>query len=82
MKAYIIKDKNDFPVASTFFLSQAIKYCKENEGCTYILLPFLVDEGDEIKLIAGPNPEEKPLIKLCNFTEMKISKRINPLSQS
>jgi len=45
MKAYIIKDKTNSPVASTFFESQAMQYCKENKGCTYILLPFLLDEG-------------------------------------
>jgi hypothetical protein len=54
MKAYVIKDKNDFPVASTFFEPQAIKYCNENEGCSYILLPFLTDEETEIHMIAGP----------------------------
>jgi hypothetical protein len=54
MRAFVIKDKDNSPVASTFFEPQAIKYCKENEGCTYILLPFLLEEGDQINMIAGP----------------------------
>ena len=54
MKAYVIKDKNNFPVASTFFEPQAMTYCQENEGCSYILLPFLLEEGTEINMIAPP----------------------------
>jgi hypothetical protein len=54
MKAYVIKDKDHFPVASTFFENQAIKYCNENKGHSYIELPFLLEEGAEIHMIAGP----------------------------
>jgi hypothetical protein len=35
-----------------------VKYCKENEGCSYILLPFLIDKGDTINVIAGPIESE------------------------
>jgi hypothetical protein len=58
MKSYVIKNKDHFPVASTFFEPQAVNYCRENEGCSYILLPFLMDEGDTINVIAGPIDKE------------------------
>jgi hypothetical protein len=54
MMAYVIKDKNDFPVASTFSEAQAMRYCNENEECSYLTLPFLLEEGAEIHMIAGP----------------------------
>jgi hypothetical protein len=33
------------PVASTFFEGQAEKFCTDNPGSSYVVVPFLVEEG-------------------------------------
>jgi hypothetical protein len=89
MKAYVIKDSNGSPVASTFFEPQAMTYCQENEGCTYTLLPFILEEGVTLEMInhnrvtepihvdiwdSKPKPKKEPISYFQKLHEIEANK--------
>ena len=59
---YIIKDKNNYPVAGAYNETNAVEYCKEYPGHTYTLVPFL-HPGVRIELYLEENIYEEPIIK-------------------
>lgn len=56
---YVLQNENGHVVGAAYEESRAVKACKDSGmKWTYRCVPFFLNEGTEIKVIAGPIPKE------------------------